>query len=626
MASIRKFTLSNRNAVCGSSESTSRITSRICSICWSLNFSLRSTKVSARWVSSRLRSALPLKSSYMAMSASSSCKSLPLCRSTCSLAVSRLEYTDSRISASRTTLASNNDSNIEVASQLRSGWRRARNRYRLMVDSSCSCRVNSRSSLSTNATVTLVGVSAKSSRKIEWMCSPASSLMKRAVASISCMSSESGRRTPYTREMLLRSSSVGSTMSTHTASADSSSVSVSLICSTRRFCNRKAVSTAHSCSRDLYRRQAGRGRYRTQPPRGESRGIIQERRKGWLCGTAVVSGVSGERRGKRSDSLARALPRRSVAGPPLRSAIHGSLTPDASGIPAVISNGGRQRPSSRHAASCSAASACLRARCADMPAHDYRLARGEMRRKPARAEVPQALLAGGRQTAMHQQMAIGNFFDLERREAFLPQLCRHLFHPIGREQRLQEVAAQNRRFIGGVFLHQRFRAFLIGRSAEIHDDQRRARAGGAAQRSPHHRGVVQMMQQTVADHRVVVLERQCRAGQIAVNELHARLQALFVQPPVAGGEHGRRAVDAMHGAARIGACETNRDVGGPAAQVQHRAFDHVIRETRLKQPYEMGMRLFEIGLGIRRRLLGVGHQLGFGNALHYCPLSLQFAP
>ena len=72
VASIRKLILSNRNAVCESSESMSRKIWRASSNCSALSILERIMKLTARRVSITLRRMRPLKSSWRAMAPSAS--------------------------------------------------------------------------------------------------------------------------------------------------------------------------------------------------------------------------------------------------------------------------------------------------------------------------------------------------------------------------------------------------------------------------------------------------------------------------------------------------------------------------------------------------------------------------
>src|SRR5678816_4259401 len=60
-------------------------------------------------------------------------------------------------------------------------------------------------------------------------------------------------------------------------------------------------------------------------------------------------------------------------------------------------------------------------------------------------------------------------------------------------------------------------------SYEIHDENARGRSGKLSDGSPHHLRIVQMVEQTVADDRVVAGARQSEIRQQSFEQLHALL-------------------------------------------------------------------------------------------------------
>ena len=165
-------------------------------------------------------------------------------------------------------------------------------------------------------------------------------------------------------------------------------------------------------------------------------------------------------------------------------------------------------------------------------------------------------------------------------------------------------------------VHERSRGLHARRPEQVHDEDGRARRTRFLDRIPEHERLVQVVQQAVADDRVVGGQWQRRAGQDAFDELHAAAQLRRLVQALAGElQHRGRAVEAVHDETGMAAGQAQHDVARAAAQVEHRAGVHR-GKGRCEVRDEAFVRFGEIGQRVGARLLGFVHELGFGNALH----------
>ncbi len=99
--------------------------------------------------------------------------------------------------------------------------------------------------------------------------------------------------------------------------------------------------------------------------------------------------------------------------------------------------------------------------------------------------------------------------------------------------------------------------------------------------------------------------------------MHTRREADVAHPRVAGGEHGRRAVDAGDRGAGQSDREPHGHVRGPAAEVEdlERSTGRQLAEAGREAVDDPLVGGCEVRSRVGRGLVGVDHELGLGDAL-----------